>query len=386
MKKVIYLKMKKYLLLTEYFPESEKAELTGGVENRCFNIVRVLSEKYDVKVICSRQKGQKKHSKIFDCDIYRVGPEIPYSSKGDILKRFMFAFSAYNIAKKQDNIDLIEAESFLTYIPTYFAGRKIKAKKVIATWHETWVGEWIKNKGLFTGLFGEIWERTSIKLNWDLVISVSQFTKDRLLERKIKCKDIQVIHNGIDFDKINGIKVNPVNKNKYIEICVLGRLTPMKRVDFVIKALSKIIQQFPNVRLNIIGSGPELTKLKGLVKELNLIDNVKFYGFVEKYEDVIKIMKSSNIYVSASELEGFGITVLEAMACRLPVILSDIKPFKEVSEGKAIYFENVEKLSQWIYDVINNKRLCQEQLKKQDELLLKYQWEKIIYSNYRKLI
>ena len=376
-------KMKqKFLLLTEYFPESENAEITGGVENRCFNIVKFLSSKYDVKVICSRQQGQIKHSSVFGCDVFRVGPEISYSSKGDLIKRFMFAYSAYKLAKKQKDVDLIEAESFLTYLPTYFAGKKIKAKKT-ATWHETWVGEWIKNKGFVTGLFGEIWERFSIKLNWDMVISVSNFTKERLLERKIKCKNIKVIPNGIDFDKIEQVKISHSDEvGKIKRICVVGRLTPMKRVDIIINAFSKLIKETPRLELNIVGSGPELENLKKIVNNLNLSEKIIFHGFIEKYEDVIKIMKSSDFYVSASELEGFGITVLEAMACNLPVILSDIKPFREISENKAIFFEDVNQLYKALNFIMAHNELNKEQLKKQSKLLSKYHWDEIIKKGY----
>ncbi|MGZ7118328.1 MAG: glycosyltransferase, partial [Methanobacterium sp.] len=71
----------------------------------------------------------------------------------------------------------------------------------------------------------------------------------------------------------------------------------------------------------IIGDGPERSKLEELAHELNLQDNIKFKGFLENDKDLISYMKSSKVFVLPSTREGFGIVVIEANACGLPVIV-----------------------------------------------------------------
>jgi len=365
-----------YLLLTEYFPSSEKAEITGGVENRCFYFVKELSKKHKITVLCSRQKGQKKISRIFEAKVIRCGPINPYSHRSNILRRLAFAFSLYFVGKKLKDINIVEGASFITYLPAYFLGRKLKAKK-IATWHETWVKEWIKNKGFLTGIFGELWERIALKLKWDQIISVSHFTKKRLLKRKVKCKRIRVVPNGIDLKEIKKIRVK---KERFPTLCVLGRLTKQKRVDLVIKALKPIEKEIPQIKLKIIGQGPEFKNLKKLVKNLNLEKNVEFLGFLSKHNDVLKILKASHLYVSASQLEGFGITVLEAMACEVPCLLSKIEPFKEITQNQAFFFRNQHDLSQKILLLLKNRETYLSQVKKQNKIIKKYDWG-LIFRN-----
>ena len=362
-----------YLFLTEYFPESEKAEFTGGVENRVFYISKGLSKNNDVTVICSRQKGQKKYSKVGKVKVVRPGPINVYSQRGNILSRLFFAVSAYFEGSKHKS-DFVEGCSFITYIPAFFVGKRLKAKKV-ATWHETWVGEWIKNKGLITGIFGEVWERISIKQGWDEIVCVSDFTKQRLIKKGVKCKRIIVVPNGIDLNKIRDIKVKKFEKPT---ICVVGRLTKQKNVDSIIRGVALIKKELPNVQLKVVGTGSEYESLKDLVKELDLGNNVEFLGFLPKHSDVIKTLKASHLYVSASELEGFGITVLEAMASKLPCLLSRIQAFEEVTQKKAEFFDSQEEFAKKAINLLKNRKRYINQINRQDNIVKEYDWGRII--------
>jgi len=97
-----------------------------------------------------------------------------------------------------------------------------------------------------------------------------------------------------------------------------------KNVDILIKAIYLIKIQKPDIKCIIIGNGPEETKLKNLAEELNLADNIKFVGFLDQRQ-VYSYMKSSKIFVLPSTREGFGMVVIEANACGIPVITIDHK-------------------------------------------------------------
>jgi glycosyltransferase involved in cell wall biosynthesis len=84
-----------------------------------------------------------------------------------------------------------------------------------------------------------------------------------------------------------------------------------------------LIRKHPNVSLGIIGAGPESKRLKQIASELKIEDNVKFLGEISKHEDVIGIMKKSEIFTSASEREGYGQSVLEALYLGLNVVMAD---------------------------------------------------------------
>ncbi len=362
-----------YLFFTEYFPESERAEFTGGVENRVFYIAKRLSKSNDVTVICSRQKGQKKYSKVDKVKVVRPGPINAYSQKGNILSRFFFAVSAYIEGIKYKS-DFVEGCSFIVYIPAFFVGKRIESKKV-ATWHETWIGEWVKNKGLITGMFGEVWERISIRLDWDEIVCVSNFTKERLIKKGVKCKRIRVVPNGIELNKIRKIKARKFERPT---VCVVGRLTKQKNVDLIINGVALIKKELPRVQLKVVGKGPEYENLKRLVKKKGLERDVEFLGFLPKHSDVIRTLKASHLYVSASELEGFGITVLEAMAAKLPCLLSRIQAFEEVTQKNAVFFDNKEEFAKKAINLLRNRKRYINQINRQDNIVKEYDWERII--------
>jgi glycosyltransferase involved in cell wall biosynthesis len=317
------------LLITEYFPSSSKGEITGGVEARCYYIAKELAKNHSVTIITSYKNSEKRKDSFDGIKILRVGMNHNYSHSGSFFSRLNFAYNAYKIGSKLKNIDLVDGYSFITYLPTYYIGKKLEISKII-TYHETWLGEWIKNKGLVTGIFGGLWEWFSLKKDWTKIISVSEFTKKRLEKNGIEKENIIVIPNGVEVSKYQKIKIK---KESLPTISCVNRLTPAKRTSDVIKAVAIVKKEVPNIQCKIVGQGEELANLKQLSSDLGLKDNVKFLGFVKKQEDVIKTVKSSHVYCNASVLEGFGITVVEAMACKTPYVISDIEPFKEVTQN-----------------------------------------------------
>ncbi len=366
------------LILSEYFPGSEKAEITGGVESRAFNVAKRLAKRHKVKIITSWRKGLKRYDKFCNFEVYRVGSNHRYSHYAGYISRLKFAKAAVRLGKKLKDVEIVDGYNFTTYMPAYIIAKKLK-KPCIATYHETWIGKWLKNNGIITGIPYEIFERLLLKLRFDKYISVSRFTKKRLVKRGIKKEKIIVIPNGVDIKQFNKIKAKRFSNPT---ICVINRLTPKKKTEDIIKALSIVRVKIPNIKCKIIGKGPEINNLKKLVCRLNLEKNVEFLGFVEKYEDVIKTLKASYLFCSASLVEGFGMVIIEAMASDVPYVCSDIEPFKEVTEkgkgGLIFKAENYKDLAEKIIELLKNKKLYERKINETKDLIRKYDWNFIV--------
>lgn len=368
----------KIVIITEYFPESEKGELSGGVEARAFNIATGLakSKKYDVTVIAGRTGSSKEKSQFSNITVLRPVKH-KYSHGGAFFSRFRFAFAALKTAKKLD-ADIIDGYNFISYLPAYFAGKKIGAKK-IATYHETWLGEWIKNKGIITGTFGSLWERFVLFRDWDKIISVSEFTRKRLIKAGIKKNLITVIPNGVNLSEFKKIKSK---KFKNPTICCISRLVKTKKVEDLINALLLIKKEIPNIECKIIGVGEERKNLEELAKKNKVEKNVEFIGFVKKAEDVKKILKSSHLLCHPSILEGFGMVIVEAMACGVPYVCSDIDPLVEVTEngkgGLIFKRQNSKDLAEKAIRLLKDKRLYSKKKKEAERLVSKYEWQNIV--------
>lgn len=109
-------------------------------------------------------------------------------------------------------------------------------------------------------------------------------------------------------------------------LLTVGRLVRRKGIDTVLRALPDVRRDFPNVSYDIAGAGPDETRLKALVEELELQDAVRFLGRVSN-DDLPALYQRADIFVmpvreeaQGASIEGFGIVYLEASASGLPVI------------------------------------------------------------------
>jgi len=142
---------------------------------------------------------------------------------------------------------------------------------------------------------------------------------------KMKPEKATVIPNGIDLDKINKILESMRNRESSkhmhdITIFTCGRFYASKGIQYLIRAMPSVLQEFKNVRLKIFGKGPLRAYLKSLVVSLGLQSNVDIVGHVP-YERLIYEMYKSDIAVFPSLVEvGASLAVMEAMACGKAVI------------------------------------------------------------------
>ncbi len=377
------------LLLTEYFPASLKGEITGGVESRVFNIAKGLAKKHKVRIMTSWRNNLKRHEFFENIEVIRVGPEHKYSNYGGFVSRLLFARAVCKKGASLENVELVHGFNFTTYLPAYKIAKKID-KKVVITYHETWVNEWIKNKGLVSGFPYELYERFLLKLDYDSIISVSEFTKKRLIRAGIHKKKIEVIPNGIDFSYLNNLKSKKYNSPT---ICFVGRLVKTKNVEVLINAIKIIKARIPDIKCKIIGKGPEENKLKNLVKRLNLVNTIEFLGFLPNYEDVVKTLRSSHIFCFPSTVEGFGIVMIESMALKTPYVCSDIPVLKEITQngkGGEIFKKNESNdLAKKVLSLLTNKKEYRKKQKEAEELAKKYDWKtvvKMVEKRYEKVI
>jgi glycosyltransferase involved in cell wall biosynthesis len=155
----------------------------------------------------------------------------------------------------------------------------------------------------------------------DCVVAQSQNTKDNLFRFHADCLTVDLIPLGIDKPpEVTADRRELGFRDDDILFVTIGRLVARKRVDQLLKMLSRLEQT--NAKLVVIGSGPESEYLKELASSLGLADRVHWTGFVdEKVKQ--QILQASDVFVSTSEHEGFGLVFLEAMAYGLPVVCYD---------------------------------------------------------------
>lgn len=210
--------------------------------------------------------------------------------------------------------DIIDASAF-PYFPCFTAKlvSLLKRTPMIITWHEVWGDYWYEYMG-WRGFFGKLVERIASRLARGQ-IAVSGMTKKNLASLGVGSESIHIVPNGIDLMRISGIKPSPYE----CDVIFAGRLIKEKNVDVLLDALEHVRNTLPETKCSVIGDGPEKKRLIGLAAGRKLLDNVVFSGFMG-YEEVIARIKSSKVLVLPSTREGFGMVVIEAFACGVPVV------------------------------------------------------------------
>jgi glycosyltransferase involved in cell wall biosynthesis len=166
--------------------------------------------------------------------------------------------------------------------------------------------------------------------NW-LFASASQVicgtnAEAALIRRRFRsAHDLTVVPPGIDVEKI--ATSEPFTTEETV-VCVASRLERYKRVDVSIAALAKLDKE---VRLVVLGDGPDRPRLTELARELGIASRVEFLGAVS-YDNVYRWLRTATVFISMSERESFGLTLLEAVAAGCHVVASDIAPHCEIVE------------------------------------------------------
>lgn len=171
---------------------------------------------------------------------------------------------------------------------------------------------------------------------YDTVICISNATKKSLIDYVGSIKpEVLVINNGIkvaDFKSAPPISFVPREPNKFV-ITMVAAFRYQKDQDTLIRAMSHLNKEKFEVWL--VGDGERRGEIEKQLYELNLSRSVKLFGI---RNDIPSIMKSSDVIVQSSHIEGFGLTAVEGMAAGKPVIASDVPGLSQVVEGAGLLF------------------------------------------------
>jgi glycosyltransferase involved in cell wall biosynthesis len=166
------------------------------------------------------------------------------------------------------------------------------------------------------------------------VVVCSESVRESLpsLLRRLGGRRISVVPNGVDLDRVDRVLNRSATGGGSGEFRVVsvGRLIEIKNPATLLEAFDRAA--VAGSRLTFVGDGPLRPHLAARAEAMGRTDQVAFTGVVER-DDVYHHLARADLYVSTSYGEGMPVAVLEAMASRRPVVLSDISPHREVAKG-----------------------------------------------------
>lgn len=293
----------------------------GGREKRMYEIsTRLAAQGHDVHIYTMHWWDTPEKTRVENgvtlhaiCKKYEL-----YSGDRRSMKQaVMFGIACLKLGNVK--CDVLEVDH-MPYFPIFGAwlARALRGKRINATWHEVLtLKEWVEYMGL-GGYVAAMLERISIKLPYAISVA-SPHTMQRIKDCLHRTKRLNLVASGVDLRAISAVKPSPTKT----DIIAVGRLVKDKNTALLIQAIGLIKKDIPNVSCRIIGRGPERDNLESLIKKLNIQQNVQLIEYLPQAADVYAYIKSSRVFALPSTREGFGIVAIEAMACGVPLVITD---------------------------------------------------------------
>jgi len=297
---------------------------------------------------------------------------------------------AFKFGIKIEDYDILYSSSdFLPDVfPAFFWKLKNKNIKWVSVTHHLYKNPF-KRKGnsFLNNLFGLFSQRLGfslIKANSDIIITVSFFVKNELVNIGFSESKIKINPPGIDIKKINSFK----QAKKGYDCVFLGRLNISKGIFDLVKIWKIIIKENSGITLVIIGGGnPQLeVQLKNKIRENELEKNIDVLGYLED-EKVFGIIKSSKIFLLPSHEEGFGISIVEAMGLGKPCIVWNLPIYDSIFKNSLIKIQegDNESYAKKILHLLKNRSIRNKFSKKAKKEAKRYDWDKIVKTEIKLL-
>jgi glycosyltransferase involved in cell wall biosynthesis len=344
------MKTKTLLVVTPYFPPAG-----GGLERYAYEISTRLSKDYKWKVVfASSGEFKGKDSKRIEngITIYRLGYNVKFSNTP-------FSFSWFGKAKqiiKDEKPDIINIQSPVPGIGNIFAGFAGQIP-VVVTYH---AGSMKKGK-FITDLPLGLYEKTFLPILLNSakeIITASDFVKNVFLRDYMnKSTTITPGTNTNDFEP--SVKM----KNKRPTILFVASLTradQYKGLQNLIEITNDIKKRLPDILVSVVGGGDMKEEYQKRVIKMGLEDNFVFHGRLSG-NNLIKKYQEAHIFVSLSSNESFGMSILEATSCGIPVVAFDVggvsSLVKNDQNGFLVNLGNISSFKDKVIELLIDKKL-----------------------------
>ncbi|MEG2379491.1 MAG: glycosyltransferase [Bacilli bacterium] len=357
----------------------------GGIEKYISSLCKMLENDYEIKVISTYKKYDK--PKFEFSDKIEIKYLINDSPKKDELKQA--------IKNKKVIISLkYLCKNILLLLKKYIENikeiKKIDSDYVITTrdFHNKLVGRYCDKKIIKIATEHNHHNNNKKYIN-KVIKSIKNFNYFVLVSKELE----EFYKDKIGSTKAvyipNVIEDMPTFKSKIENnnIISIGRMSPEKGFINFIEIISEIKKDIEDIKLNLIGDGPELENIKKEIKAHDLTKNIILHGFLNKKE-IESIMLESSLYVMTSYTESFGLVLIEAMSYGVPCVsFSSARGAVELIEkdSNLIKERDNKLMAKKIINLLNNKK----ELKKQSKQSIEYSKQFLIsevVTNWKKLL
>jgi glycosyltransferase involved in cell wall biosynthesis len=289
--------------------------LAGGAERYAWELARALVEAgAQVDFLTARQSGQARTEHRDGIRVVRRGGQLSY-----------YLLGALWVLLRRGRLDaVVDMEAGIPlFSPLVVSRRRTGLMLVVHHVHLDQFGTYFPRPVAMLGRFLEGFLMPRV-YRGVTTVAVSESTRRAMVDRLGWRGPIELLHNG----NVKPSQVQVAPEDTVDRLLVLGRLSPHKRVDLVIRAVAALQQTWPALHLDIVGKGPDRERLEALVRDLEVDKHVTFHGYVSETEKAALVSRA-RLHVCASDVEGWGQVVAEAAAYGVPTVARDVPGLRD---------------------------------------------------------
>lgn len=318
----------------------------GGAEVHLHEVFkRIVQKGHSVTLLCCKYKGAPAEEMIDGIKVIRRGSRNLFNFYVPYWYKKLVRFEKFDVV-----VDDINKIPF--YTPLYVK------EPLVGVIHHLFGKSIFLEAPLPAAIYVSTTEKLGLYVYRKLVLVVGSLSTYReLIEKGFSEAQLPLVQYSVDH-ALYRQKQSISSKTNHIGY--LGRIKKYKSVDHLIHAFKIVLDEMPQVKLSIVGDGDGKESLERLAQELELSDSITFHGFVSE-EMKVDLLNQMHVVVNTSAKEGWGLTVVEANACGVPVIASDVPGLRDsvVDEKTGLLYEygNIEQLVQKILLVLRDSHL-----------------------------
>jgi rhamnosyl/mannosyltransferase len=374
----------KIMIITPYFYPK-----IGGLENYVLNVAIGLQKRdHEVIIVTSNEGGNVRvEEKIQKLRVVRL-PRLIKLFNTPIHPAWYFQLRSLIKSEKPNIINAHSPVPGLSDLAFFARGNT----KFIMTYHS---GSMKKKESKIIDLLLGLYEKTILRntiIKSDAVVAIyPEFVKAIICPKK---RNLYNIFPGVNIDLFKPAKAIKNNNRTVIYVGRIEKSSGWKGIGTLLHAMKKVTEYDPEAKIRLIGTGDAVEKYKRLAKQLGIAKNVEFAGAL-RGSALVKAYQTARLLVLASETEAesFGMVLIEAMSCGIPVIATKMGGMPRVVEltggGLLVEPSNSASLSEGIIKLFEDKNLYNQLAKNGRENVPRYySWTKTVdeYINLYNII
>ncbi|OPX94110.1 MAG: Glycogen synthase [Syntrophorhabdus sp. PtaB.Bin027] len=336
----------------------------AGTEIATSNLAKQLAKRgHEIHVITSHDEGLPNFNKENGFYIHRfVWPKIRIIG---VIPFWLLVFLKICTIKP----DIVHAQDLTIGTPAYLSRKILKIPYIV----------WGRGSDIYRPSRRVRITIPTILQNADAIIALTENMRIEL--KKFYDKEIYVIPNGIDLDKYSDVVINFEKEPGEKNILFVGSMYPVKGVQYLIMAMKTVHDRMPMIRLILVGDGEESERLAALSIKLGIQEYVQFVGKVP-HEKVLTFMQNADVFVLPSLSEGLPNVLLEAMACGLPIVATNVGGIPDIItngvNGFLVGVKDTEDIANKILILLQDDLARKKISDNNKQIVKKYTWNNVI--------